>query len=133
MRILTTRVFVTTVFVALLASCASAPVSESLLWEFDGKLSVRAQGQTDIVSVSWQEFDGASQIQLSGPVGLGAVDIEIDTERMILSSNNGRQIVPVGSPISWEDRSIELPWRSSVKARSPETMLSSTRTGAPIG
>lgn len=98
--------------IAMLTSCASMQSQPTILWQFSGKLSVSSQGETDLASIEWQETDGSSQIQLSGPMGLGTVDIELDNNQMSLSTSDGDLVIPAGSPVTWDDRSLELPWQS---------------------
>lgn len=93
-----------------LAGCSTTPVDTPADWELQGKVSLQAGGETRVASLTWQQTGELSDIRLSGPAGMGAVDIEVNATEMRIISSEGARVVPLGQPILVDGRSLVLPW-----------------------
>ncbi len=96
-----------------LSACASLPsVPELPDWAFEGKVSLRMDRQTEVANIRWTQRGEQSLIRLSGPIGLGAVDIEADSLSMTISTAEGTRVIPAGEPLDVDGKALVLPWRA---------------------
>lgn len=120
------RGLVPLLILALLAGCASAP-QDSADWQFEGKVSLSAAGETQVAAISWVQTDEHSSIRLSGPVGMGAVRIQVDGASMEIVSGEGTRLIPLDAPVEVDGRHLILPWRAMAM-----WVRGLTETGQPI-
>ena len=86
-------------FTVVLSGCASPgtrvsgagePVRELDAWAASGRLGVAARGQGGSGSFLWEQAGEQSVIRLSGPVGLGGVEIEVDAADLRVATSDGQ-------------------------------------------
>lgn len=91
------------VFTSLLMfGCASAPPTTEIFpntqqntqltqWELEGRIGIRTSTEGFSANIHWQQCDENFLIQLSGPLGLGAVKIYGNQQSISIESNEGTQ------------------------------------------
>jgi outer membrane lipoprotein LolB len=84
---------------ALVSACASPgtrvsgagePAGALDAWKAAGRLGVAARGQGGSASFLWQQVGEQSVIRLSGPVGIGSVEIEVDAADLRVATSDGQ-------------------------------------------
>lgn len=90
------------VLLLLLSACATTeltdrfsvekmlPLSELKQWSFDGRLSVVGQ---PVIFVSWHHAVDHEQLKLSGPLGQGAVTIDLTPNKIKIDKGAGEVMV----------------------------------------
>ena len=73
-------------------------------WQFSGRVAVKAGEEGFNGKISWSQQDAAFKTTVAGPLGVGAVRIEGDAGRVVLTDQDGDQIV-------MQDAERELFWR----------------------
>lgn len=71
---------------------AGAPAASLQAWEAAGRLGVAAGGQGGSGSFLWQQSGERSLIRLSGPVGVGALEVELDAATLRVATSDGRSL-----------------------------------------
>lgn len=100
--------------VALLAGCSSfrqQPESTDLTenWAFSGKMAVRNADEASSFNVNWQQKAEAFEIELSGPLGQGAVDIQGQPGRVTLTRGDETVVAGNLSQLAYEVTNLNLP------------------------
>jgi outer membrane lipoprotein LolB len=88
---------------ALLSACATGPsrvpadfttrqrdLAALLDWRVTGKIGVRQGDEGTSAQLSWQQRDEHFNMALSGPLGVGAIQIEGNSQRVTLHSKDGQ-------------------------------------------
>lgn len=73
-------------------------------WEFSGRIAVKAGEDGFNGKIKWSQQDDLFKATVAGPLGAGAVRIEGDQQRVVLTDKDGAQTV-------MEDAESELFWR----------------------
>ena len=64
--------------------------SQLLTWRYSAKVGVKTQGTADQANMIWElDENDFNTVRLYGPLGLGAVKIEFDDSRVVLSDRKG--------------------------------------------
>jgi outer membrane lipoprotein LolB len=91
--------------VLLLAACRSLPPTASLPWsqrraelqaitqfEFNGRLAAAAGNQGFSAGLQWRQQAGTAALKLRGPLGLGALQIDFDSETLRVVNSDGARV-----------------------------------------
>jgi outer membrane lipoprotein LolB len=71
---------------------AGVPAASLHAWEAAGRLAVAASGQGGSGSFLWQQSGERSRIRLSGPVGVGGLEVELDAATLRVATSDGRSL-----------------------------------------
>lgn len=83
--------WIAALFAALLTACSLNPVktTEPLgHWSFSAKMAVRNATEASSFNVNWQQADANYTIELSGPLGQGAVTVTGEPGRVVLQQGD---------------------------------------------
>ncbi|MFV0278794.1 MAG: lipoprotein insertase outer membrane protein LolB [Parahaliea sp.] len=98
---------------ALLAGCASTPqqgqgerpwrehrnqVEALQQWQARGKLALRNGQQAQSATLLWQQRGGASELQLSGPLGMAATRILADGQTLEIHRGDEVRVLDISTP-----------------------------------
>jgi len=67
-------------------------------WTASGKLAVRTRDASESASMVWRQQDQNTQLQLSGPLGVGAMTIESDGKRLDIHQGDEHQTLDISTP-----------------------------------
>jgi len=73
-------------------------------WHFSGRVAVKAGEEGFNGKINWSQQDDVFEMTVAGPLGVGAVRIEGDARRVVLTDKDGEQTV-------MQDAERELFWR----------------------
>lgn len=102
----------------LLAACASVPlppagpvsgVSGDPPFELSGRLAIRDGERSLTASVRWHYDGGGDRLSLSGPLGIGAVEIERQTGGVVFRDGRGERRAPDVQALMLEALGFSLP------------------------
>jgi outer membrane lipoprotein LolB len=80
----------------LLSSCATVSTIQpqnpkaSQHWRLQGKIAMEDNGKMETASLDWQQNYQQYQIRIFGPLGLGAVELNGDSQGVALTDNKGQ-------------------------------------------
>jgi outer membrane lipoprotein LolB len=100
------------VTVFALNGCSTLKVSPQLEageWSFKGKMAVRNTEEASSFNVNWLQQGNFFDIELSGPLGQGAVTISGDQNRAILTQGDEQLESNNLSNLVWEATRLDLP------------------------
>lgn len=67
-------------------------------WTASGKLAVRTQDASESASMVWRQKDQYTQLQLSGPLGFGAITIESDGRTLDIHRGDEHRTLDISTP-----------------------------------
>ena len=109
------HLFFFTAFILLSACSTLKTVHEAESWQLKGKLSVRTEGRTSIVSIRWYQSGSHSDIELRGPFGVTVASIEADGNKLTVRTSEGEtrydDELALSSPEAGA-ATVKFPWRS---------------------
>lgn len=82
-------------------------------WQFSGKLSVKGNERPTSAQLVWNQRGQNSALDLSGPVGIGSVTLEITPDSSVLRRGNGKS-VRANTPEELIERVIGWPMPASL-------------------
>jgi outer membrane lipoprotein LolB len=97
---------------ALLAGCAGAPailtappweqradrLAQLAHWRAEGKLALRSGDRAEAANLLWQQAERESNLQLSGPLGMGTTRIHSDGRILEIRRGDEIQVFDISSP-----------------------------------
>lgn len=128
----------------LMFGCASTPPTTEIFpntqqntqltqWELEGRIGIRTSTEGFSANIHWQQCNENFLIQLSGPLGLGAVKIYGNQQSISVESNEGTQYFGRNSQALEKALGFTLPFDELfywVKALpQPNTAFESHQTG----
>ncbi len=82
-------------------------------WQMSGKLSVKGNERPTSAQLVWNQRGKVSALDLSGPVGIGSVSLDIAPEISVLTRSNGKTI-KADTPEALIERVIGWPMPASL-------------------
>ncbi len=82
-------------------------------WRADGKLALRNDQQSESASISWKQNKKNTQLDLNGPLGLGATTIHSDGKTLEVTGAEGTKRYDISSP---EAIIVETGWDLPLQA-----------------
>ena len=67
-------------------------------WTASGKLAVRTQDASESASMVWRQQARNSQVQLSGPLGVGAITVESDGDQLHIYEGGEHRTIDISTP-----------------------------------
>lgn len=67
-------------------------------WTVHGKLAVRTNDTSESASIVWQQDDQHTQLQLSGPLGMGATTIDSNGQRLDIRQGDEHTALDISTP-----------------------------------
>ncbi len=67
-------------------------------WTASGKLAVRTPAASESASLVWQQQDGDTHLQLSGPLGVGATTIYSDGRQLDIHQGDEHRTLDISTP-----------------------------------
>ena len=67
-------------------------------WTANGKLALRTDERAESATIVWQQQGQNSELQLSGPLGLGATTIHSDGQQLQINKGNEVTTVDISTP-----------------------------------
>ncbi len=105
-----------------LGGCAVAPVAPPLVtadpsafaaWTATGRLALAANGEGGSGSFTWEQQANATTISLRGPLGVGAMRVTVDGDRLSVTDDDGRSLDTGQTRALLRERlGADLPWAS---------------------
>ncbi len=106
---------------AVLGGCAVAPVapppfvpadpSAYSAWTATGRLALAANGQGGSGSFTWEQHADETSISLSGPLGVGAMRVTAEGDRLSVTDDAGRSLDNEQTRALLRERlGADLPW-----------------------
>lgn len=102
------------VLIFLVTGCSAPSIvqqPEDRYWHLEGKLSVRFEGKSRVVSLDWRQTGDSSDIQLTGPLGSGKVLLSVRDDEIWLDEGEGPQRVEPSQALTLTDSGLDLPWQ----------------------
>ncbi len=109
----TVRLLALTLLSALIAGCAglsqrepssagwkqhSAQLSALQYWTASGKLALRTTDASESANIVWQQANEHTQLQLSGPLGMGATTIHSDGQILDIRQGDDHTTLDISTP-----------------------------------
>lgn len=76
----------------------SAQLSALQHWTANGKLALRTTDSSESASITWQQDNQHTQLQLSGPLGIGATTIDSDGETLQIRQGDELSTLDISTP-----------------------------------
>lgn len=70
-------------------------------WQLDGRLAIHSANDSWVANLSWQHRNGEESLNLSGPLGQGAIEIRISEHLLSIDRGNG-----VERYLNWTDEFV---------------------------
>lgn len=106
-----------------LVSCSTNPPLPSAVtsweppvwsqWQLQGRMALRYQDKSWDVSLRWRQYPTTYSMVLQGPLGVGAIRVDVDEQRARLIDSDGHQMVAQGAEqLLYDQTGMRLPLSS---------------------
>lgn len=104
--------FLVAYFTLMTSGCATfsgLADNEAVDWAFQGKMAIKNSSEASSFNVTWQQLGEEFDIELSGPLGQGRINIQGDKNSVTLTQGKDQWTANNLEDLLWDLQQIQLP------------------------